>query len=170
MVVTYDEHGGFFDHVSPPTLRTDPPAGAPYKSGFETLGVRVPGFVISPFVTPKTVFNQVLDHTSILKFIGQKFGKGGRYSDLVDKRPVGSVLDVLNNSNPLPAPPIPSLVPYLQKQPAIAGFTPGTVPTAPIPQGFQIALDHIRTHPNNTNGKFDELLAKFPPQPGILPS
>ena len=43
MVVTYDEHGGFFDHVSPPALRTDPPAGALYK-GFETLGVRVPAF------------------------------------------------------------------------------------------------------------------------------
>ena len=164
MVVTYDEHGGFFDHVSPPALRTDPPQGAPYKRGFDTLGVRVPSFVISPFVTPKTVFKQLLDHTSILKFIGQKFGNGGSYSNLVDQRAVGSVLDVLNRSNPQPAPAIPSLVPYLQKQPAIAGFTPGTVPTAPIPQGFQIALDDIRTHPQNTQGKFDDLLAQFPPR------
>jgi len=170
MVVTYDEHGGFFDHVSPPAVPTDVPAGAPYKNGFATLGVRVPGFVVSPFVTPKTVFDKLLDHTSILKFIGQKFGPGGSYSDLVDKRPVGSVLDVLNNHDPLPAPAIPSLVPYLQKQPAVAGFTPGTVPTAPIPQGFQIALDSIRTHPLNTTGKYDELLANFPPQPGIIPS
>jgi len=164
MVVTYDEHGGFFDHVSPPALRTDPPPGALYKTGFDTLGVRVPSFVISPFVTPKTVFNQLLDHTSILKFIGQKFGNGGSYSDLVNQRAVGSVLDVLSQSNPQPAPAIPSLVPYLQKQPAVAGFTPGTVPTAPIPQCFQIALDDIRTHPQNTKGKFDDLLAQFPPR------
>jgi phospholipase C len=37
MVVTYDEHGGFFDHVSPPALRTDPPPGALYQRAFETL-------------------------------------------------------------------------------------------------------------------------------------
>ena len=164
MVVTYDEHGGFFDHVSPPALRTDPPPGARYQKGFDTLGVRVPGFVISPFVAPKTVFSQTLDHTSVLKFIGQKFGPGGSYSDLVDQRAVGSVLDVLNNPNPQPAPAIPSLVPYLQKQPGLAGFVPGTVPSAPIPQGFQIALDDIRTHPQNSDGKFADLLTSFPPR------
>jgi phospholipase C len=38
MVVTYDEHGGFFDHVSPPALRPDPPPGARYQNGFDTLG------------------------------------------------------------------------------------------------------------------------------------
>ena len=56
MIVTYDEHGGFFDHVSPPALRTDPPLGVAYKRGFDTLGVRVPGFVISPFVKPEDGF------------------------------------------------------------------------------------------------------------------
>jgi phospholipase C len=118
MVVTYDEHGGFFDHVSPPALQTDPPAGALYQRGFETLGVRVPAFVISPLVNSKTVFNDRLDHTSILKLIGQKFGKNGSYSDLVDKRPVGSVWDVLNSpDSQRAAPAIPSLDPYLQNLP-----------------------------------------------------
>jgi phospholipase C len=165
MVVTYDEHGGFFDHVSPPALKTDPPPNT-YKNGFNTLGVRVPGFVISPFVQPKTVFNKILDHTSILKFIGQKFGPGGSYSDLVDRRAVGSVLDILNESNPQPAPAIPSLVPYLEKQPLSGGFTPGTTPVEAIPKNFQNSLDTIRTHPDN-NGKFHDLLAAFPPRPLI---
>jgi phospholipase C len=165
MIVTYDEHGGFFDHVSPPVLRTDPPAGALYQRGFETLGVRVLAFVISPFVNPKTVFKERLDHTSILKFIGQKFGKNGSYSDLVDKRAVGSVRDVLNASDPQrPAPGIPSLDPYLEKQPASAGFVPGTAPDTPIQHGFQDALDTIRTHPDKPVGKFDHLLRAFPPR------
>jgi phospholipase C len=164
MVVTYDEHGGFFDHVSPPALQTDPPPNT-YAKGFSTLGVRVPGFVISPFVKPKTVFNSILDHTSILKFIGQKFGKNGSYSDLVDKRKVGSVLDVLNQPIPQAAPGIPSLDPYLAKEPPSGGFTPGTVPDAAIPKNFQRALDEIRTHPDKPPGKFDDLLTAFPPRP-----
>jgi phospholipase C len=168
MIVTYDEHGGFFDHVSPPFLRTDPPVGAHYKRPFETLGIRVPAFVISPFVKPKTVFNDRLDHTSILKFIGKKFGKAGSYSDIVDKRAVGSVLDVLNVPNAdRTAPAIPSLIPYLQKQPPKAGFVPGTAPDTPIQKCFQNALDNIRSHPDKPVGKFDALLAAFPPRPHL---
>jgi phospholipase C len=163
MIVTYDEHGGFFDHVSPPALRTDPPTGAHYQRAFETLGVRVPAFVISPFVKPKTVFNSRLDHTSILKFIGQKFGPQGRYSDLVDKRNVGSVVDVLNAlDSHRAAPAIRSLVAYLAKEPPSAGFVPGTAPGTPNEKCFQDALDAIRAHPAKPAHKFADLLAKFP--------
>ena len=88
MVVNYDEHGGFFDHVSPPALRTDAPSDTLDNHGFTNLGVRVPGLVISPFVAPKTVYNGNLDHTSVLKFIGQKFGKGEAYSQTVAERNV----------------------------------------------------------------------------------
>ncbi len=168
MIVTYDEHGGFFDHVSPPALRTDPPEGSHYPRGFDTLGVRVPGFIISPFVKPKTVYNGVLDHTSILKFIGQKFGPGGSYSPLVDARKVGNVSDVFNQDNPVLAATVPSLVPYLARQPENGGFVPGTAPSAAIPKSFQIALDKIRRSPDNPDNKFADLLANFPPQPHIV--
>jgi phospholipase C len=164
MVVDYDEHGGFFDHVSPPSVRTDPPPGANYTAGFETLGVRVPAFVLSPFVTPKHVFNGVLDHTSVLKFIAQKFGNGNPYSDVVEQRPVGSVLDVLDLQAPrTDIPSAPPLIDYLAKQTLAAGYVPGTQPASPISQGFKQALDTIRTHPANTSGKFSDLMAQFPP-------
>lgn len=165
MIVTYDEHGGFFDHVSPPAIPTAAPQDAKYTKGFETLGVRVPGLILSPFVKPKTVFNGVLDHTSILKFIAQKFGNGKPYSDLVNQRNVGSVLDVLNLDPPRPdIPVVPSLVSYLNRMPPAAGYTPGTPPpTTPISKGFKQALETIRTHPANTQGKFGDLLTAFPP-------
>ena len=170
MIVTYDEHGGFFDHVSPSALRTEPPADGLFRTAFETLGVRVPAFVISSFVEPGTVFNPLLDHTSILKFIGQKFGRDGRYSDVVDRRAVGSVLDVLNAPDSRrKAPVIPSLNAYLQKEPPSAGFVPGTTPGSPIQRSFQDALDTIRRHPARPAGKFDDLLAAFPEDPAVAP-
>lgn len=91
--ISYDEHGSIFDHREPPALRTLPPPGASYKP-FETLGVRVPGIVVSPFVQPGSVFHDLFDHTSVLKFLGEKFG-GGTYSKIVDPRPVASSSAVL---------------------------------------------------------------------------
>ena len=96
IIVTYDEHGGFFDHVSPPSMVTKAPNGE-YED-FQSLGVRVPALIISPFVEKGTTFHGQLDHTSILKFIGQVFG-GGSYTPDVDQRGVGSVWDVLNVPN-----------------------------------------------------------------------
>ncbi len=160
MIVIYDEHGGFFDHVSPPAIRTDPPTGISYR-GFETLGVRVPAFIISPFVKPKTVFNRILDHTSILKFIGRKFGDGEGYSELVDKRPVGNVSDILNEPNLRSAVAVPSLTQYLEKQTPSVGYIPGTAPNTPNKNAFKKALDAIEDHPDRPNGKFDHLLASF---------
>jgi phospholipase C len=164
MIVNYDEHGGFFDHVSPPAQRTDPPPDAKYTTGFDTLGVRVPGFILSPFVSPQTVFNGILDHTSVLKFIALKFGNGKPYNNFVDQRKVGSVLDVLSlDAARGDIPSAPPLIDYLSKQPPATGYTPGTPPpTTPISLGFKQALDTIRDHPANTLDKFSDLTDQFP--------
>ena len=75
-VVTYDEHGGFFDHVPPPGT---PPAADPspqprvHPDGADHLGVRVPALVISPWVDAGTVIPVPFDHTSIIKTILQRF-------------------------------------------------------------------------------------------------
>jgi phospholipase C len=66
LVITYDEHGGFFDHVTPP-------ADAPAVSDIGVYGVRVPAFIVSPWVDKKTVSDIVFDHTSILKTIIRRF-------------------------------------------------------------------------------------------------
>ena len=95
--ITYDEHGSFFDHVRPPAIPTAPPPQAQYSIGFNTLGVRVPGIVVSPFVQPASLCEGLLDHTSILKFLGEKFN-GGRYTDLVDNRAVQSASVALDDN------------------------------------------------------------------------
>jgi phospholipase C len=79
LIVTYDEWGGFFDHVAPP--RATAPAGSidtDLVNGKALLGFRVPTIVASPFSRgepddPK-VKGMVFDHTSILKLIEWRFG------------------------------------------------------------------------------------------------
>jgi len=163
LIVTYDEHGGFFDHVSPPAVPTAPPADAFYTQPFASLGVRVPAIVVSPFVKPGSAFHGLMDHTSILKFIADVFSPGQGYSPEVDARPVESVTRVLDNpSGDRDAPIIPSLQSYIGRAPHAAGRLPGTQPDTEIEQGFQVALDHIRDHPAKPDHTYDPLLAAFP--------
>ncbi|CAG7931386.1 unnamed protein product [Penicillium olsonii] len=87
-ILTWDEHGGFADHVSPPT---DVPAGdsltyseasgdgKEYTFHFDRLGVRVPTVLISPWVSKGVVQHQPsggneFTHTSILKFVSELWG------------------------------------------------------------------------------------------------
>jgi phospholipase C len=81
LIVTYDEHGGFFDHVPPLELKTV--IGA---TTLETTGPRVPAFLISPHVAPGSVFHEPLDHSSILQLLDDRFAGGKGYSAAVSKR------------------------------------------------------------------------------------
>lgn len=69
MVITYDEHGGFFDHVEPP--EACPPGDyAPDRDGaFDQYGIRVPLVVVSPYAKAGYVSDRVTDLTSVLRFI-----------------------------------------------------------------------------------------------------
>ncbi|WP_328548426.1 phosphocholine-specific phospholipase C [Streptomyces platensis] len=88
LLITYDENDGYFDHIVPPF----PPASADqgkstvdttldYFSGDATfaagpygLGQRVPMMVVSPWSTGGYVCSEVLDHTSIIRFMERRFG------------------------------------------------------------------------------------------------
>ncbi len=64
LIVMYDEHGGFFDHVVPP--RAVAPDGHTEHYSFDRLGFRVPAVLISPLLDPGVVCT-VFDHTSLLR-------------------------------------------------------------------------------------------------------
>ena len=78
-ILTYDEHGGCYDHVPPPWGATPPDNSAgEFSFGFDRFGVRVPTVLISPLIAPGTVYrvpagSVPLDHTSILKTIEQRW-------------------------------------------------------------------------------------------------
>lgn len=84
MIVTYDEHGGFFDHVEPLAIPTPSPAGE-YEP-FPAVGIRVPAFIVSPYVEAGSIVSINLDHTSILKFLAELFDPAGTYSPEVETR------------------------------------------------------------------------------------
>ena len=71
-VVTYDEWGGFFDHVPPPLL-ADERASPINDESFAQAGFRVPTVIASPYARRGGVDHRVYDHTSILRFIEWRF-------------------------------------------------------------------------------------------------
>jgi phospholipase C len=82
LIVTYDEHGGFFDHVAPLAVKYKNPNGV----AFDTTGPRTPTLVASPFA-PRGVSHVALDNTSILQLLAERFGKPGEtYSPQVAGR------------------------------------------------------------------------------------
>jgi len=80
LVITYDEHGGLYDHVAPPQGATPPDnCMGEYGFDFKRFGVRVPAVLVSPLIEAGTVFrvpegSTPLDHTSILKTLEVRFG------------------------------------------------------------------------------------------------
>lgn len=70
LVILYDEHGGFYDHVLPPT--TVPPDSFTGEWSFDRLGVRVPALLVSPWVDAG-VISTVFDHTSLLRYLCEKW-------------------------------------------------------------------------------------------------
>jgi phospholipase C len=77
LFITYDEHGGLYDHVAPPAACAPddtPPRESPELGGFDRLGFRVPLIVVSPYAKRHFVSHVVHSHASILRFIEAKFG------------------------------------------------------------------------------------------------
>jgi phospholipase C len=84
LFITWDENGGFFDHVAPPTAPKGTPGEyltvpvLPFKAagirGPIGLGFRVPMLVVSPFSRGGFVCSDVFDHTSTLRFLETRFG------------------------------------------------------------------------------------------------
>ncbi|GAD93287.1 phosphatidylglycerol specific phospholipase [Paecilomyces variotii No. 5] len=95
IVINFDEHGGFADHVPPPVNIPAPEDGLTFTGvsdghnvtyDFTRLGVRVPAFLISPYIAPNTLIhdqgtmyasNSAYTHSSILHFLQELWGLEG---------------------------------------------------------------------------------------------
>lgn len=118
IVVTYDEHGGFYDHAAPgPTVHpgdsiTDNDNNH-NNFAFDQLGVRVPTVVISPYIPRGIIDHTVYDHSSVIKTVARLFG----FSTLTERdRLANSFEHLLSLSTPRTDAPV-QLPP-----PAVSGF------------------------------------------------
>ena len=78
LIISYDEHGGYYDHVPPPAALV-PDSVAPMLTPddvpgtFDRYGFRVPLIVVSPWARRGYVSRVVQDHTSVLAFVERKW-------------------------------------------------------------------------------------------------
>lgn len=74
LVVLFDEHGGFYDPIHPEKTAIAPDHHTE-EYDFTQYGVRVPALLVSPY-SPNSVYSELLDHTSLLKYLQNKWGLG----------------------------------------------------------------------------------------------
>jgi phospholipase C len=114
--LTYDENGGFFDHVPPP------PACAPddisprlesgdYQAEFDHYGFRVPMTVVSPYVKRHYVSHEIYDHTSLLRFIEAKWNLPALTNRDANANPMLDFFDFDNPQMDVPTIPVPDIDP-----------------------------------------------------------
>jgi phospholipase C len=79
LIVTFDEHGGLYDHVPPPAAV--PPVKGVVNFDYSRYGVRVPAIFINPYIKPGSIFrsntNYPYDHTSIISTLCAQYGLAG---------------------------------------------------------------------------------------------
>jgi len=100
IVVTYDEHGGFFDHVSPPTTDDDYA-----EDGFDQMGFRVPTLLIGPWVKAG-VCSEVFDHTSWLKYVCDQHGIEPWTRRIAAATSIAAGLDLERMASGIPLEPV----------------------------------------------------------------
>ncbi len=158
LIITYDEHGGYYDHVPPPAaLAPDsiPPMVQPGEStydGFARYGFRVPSIVVSPYAKPDYVSHVVYDHTSILALVERKWNlpamtyRDANANDLTDFLDLGR-----DGARPADVPRAPALAAAGHSGPVgLPKPGPGTIPPPRRPKPIPIKVK-LTLYPSGPN-------------------
>ena len=109
MVVTYDEHGGFYDHVPPPETADDLPE-------FRQLGFRVPSLLIGPQVKRGALIDTQFDHASVIATVSKKFDLEPLTARVAAVSDLSSGIDPRFVDNPQPPIQLPAVELELQRE------------------------------------------------------
>jgi phospholipase C len=131
LIITYDEHGGFYDHVAPPTTVDD--NGPEYAQ----MGFRVPSLVIGPHVRKGFVNHEVFEHGSFAATVATRFGLPPLNDRMAATADVSSCIDPEYVDNPQPPTPLPMMT--IRESVVLAGA--GDVTSQPeLYEGLGIAV------------------------------
>ena len=106
MVINWDENGGFFDHVVPPTCTDDTVAVGPGAPTFTNLGFRVPCIVVSPFAPARIEHGGPYEHCSVLKMIEWRWGLPPMTARDANAKNLAEALDLSGRRDPITLPAV----------------------------------------------------------------
>ena len=155
LLITYDEHGGCYDHVAPSAAVPPQPPVPGQTFGFDRYGVRVPAVIVSPYVAPGTIFGKSsavpFDHTAIIATVRKRFGISGALTARDAQAPdLDSVLTLPRPTNlgplrlkALPYAPSPATAAVTQTKPlnSMQKALVGLAANLPPPPG-----NNLQTH------------------------
>jgi phospholipase C len=109
LIVTYDEHGGFYDHVAPP--QTDD-----VRADFRQLGFRVPALAIGPTVWRGKVVSTPFEHVSVAATLATRYRIESLGARMDAARDLSSCIDPARVGAPAPPPKMPPLIEVTKDQ------------------------------------------------------
>jgi phospholipase C len=176
LLITYDENGGFFDHVPPTTapagtageyLTASPlPSEAGGIAGPIGLGFRVPALIVSPFARGGLVCHDVFDHTSTLRFLETRFGAEVPNLSAWRRSVTGDLTSAFNFvkvNTSVPSLPQPSATDSRVTMSTCATSAPIDLATSSTNSYQQIEDTLVATYPVTVNS------APPPQEPGTAP-
>jgi phospholipase C len=150
-IVTYDEHGGLYDHVPPPAAVSPFLPGTVHGFAYERYGVRVPAIFINPFIQPQTIFRPSgpypFDHTSIISTLCAQFGLAGPLTRRDASAP--TLAGLINPANPLNPFSPSSLQAFSCPKPAVVEPAAVGFNTEPRPGSIAAAIKKAILSPKN---------------------
>src|ERR1700674_124673 len=144
LVILYDEHGGLYDHVPPPTCVSPDGINCPAPAfDFTQLGPRVPAIIVSPYVQAGTIdHTNVYDHTSLIATAMRLFVGKAWPSDVLGKRAqAANTFDRLLDLTMQPRMEQPNFA-NPPAQPAVIPAIAAAAAAAPLSSLQQQAVDH----------------------------